>query len=108
MSLSDYISCTPREYIASKTSLEAKIVAIDKLIDAMILDTIDAEMNPPDWVSNAGTASYMMDDGQMRVNTVYRSVDAIVIGIKALERLKQIYVNRFNGPLTVTRGRLNY
>lgn len=92
---------TIKEYIQSKCSLDAKIIAIEALIDAMILSSLE-------YVENGGTMSYSMDDGQMKVSTQYRSVKEIGDGIKALERTLQIYVNRRNGNLTVLRSRLNY
>jgi hypothetical protein len=92
---------TIKEYIQSKSSLDSKIVAIEALIDSMILNSIDA-------IGNSGTASYSMDDGQMKVSTEYRSVDQIVAGVKALEQMLQMYINRRNGNITVLRGRLNY
>ncbi len=92
---------TISEYIQSKTSLDAKIAAIDLLIDNMIASAADA-------IDNSGTASYSFDDGQMKVMTQYRSVDEVMKGIQSLEKIKQIYVNRRNGNITVLRGRLNY
>tara|TARA_R110000782_G_scaffold190419_1_gene280304 strand:+ start:373 stop:660 length:288 start_codon:yes stop_codon:yes gene_type:complete len=92
---------TIKEYIQSKSSLDSKIVAIEALIDSMILNSIDA-------IGNSGTASYSMDDGQMKVSTEYRSVDQIVAGVKALEQMLQMYINRRNGNITILRGRLNY
>ena len=55
-----------------------------------------------------GTASYVMDDGQMKVTTIYRSVDDVIKGVEALQKLKQTYINRYNGHTTVLRGRLNF
>lgn len=95
------MECTVKEYIQSKDSLWAKICAIEALIDSMLLNMVDS-------VEVGGTASYMMDDGQMKVNTVYRSVKDVTAGIKALQQLKQTYINRHNGHTTVLRGRLNY
>ncbi len=92
---------TISEYIQSKTSLDSKIAAIDALIDQMITSAADA-------IDNSGTASYSFDDGQMKVSTQYRSVDEVMKGIASLEKIKQIYVNRRNGSITVLRGRLNY
>jgi len=95
------MECSIKEYIQSKSSLDAKIAAIESLIDAMILNSLEA-------IDNSGTASYSMDDGQMKVTTMYRSVKEISQGIKGLEQIKQIYINRRNGHLTVLRGRLKY
>ena len=89
------------EYIQSCSTLKSKIAAIDNLIDAMIINAAEA-------IDNSGTASYSMDDGQMKVTTNYRSVEEISLGIKHLEKIKQLYVNRLNGSITVLRGRLNH
>lgn len=93
--------CSIKQYIESKCTLRERILAIEVLIDSMLLNTVDA-------IGDSGTASYSLDDGQMKVMTQYRSTSDITKGIKALESLKQIYVNRLNGNITVLRGRLNY
>ena len=95
------MECTVKEYIQSKTTLLAKINGIEALIDSMILNTAEA-------IDNSGVASYSMDSGQMKVTTNYRSVEEVNKGIKALEQTLQMYVNRYNGRVTVLRGRLNY
>lgn len=95
------MQCTVKEYIQSKKSLDARIKAIELLIDSMLLNSIDS-------IDNSGTASYSMDDGQMKVSTEYRSIKDITAGIKGLEQILQLYINRRNGSITVLRGRLNY
>lgn len=95
------MECTIKEYIQSKASLDLKITAIASLIDNMLLSAIDA-------IDTSGTASYSMDDGQMKVTTEYRSIEQITKGVKALESLQQLYINRRNGSVTILRGRLNY
>ena len=92
---------TVKEYIQSKDSLIAKITAIEALIDAMLLNTIDA-------IEDSGTASYTLDDGQMKVSTEFRSAKEIASGVLALEKLLNNYTNKYNGHITVLRGRLNY
>lgn len=92
---------TVKEYIQTKDSIAAKITAIELLIDAMLLNTIDA-------IEDSGTASYTMDDGQMKVTTDFRSIKEITDGVIRLEKLLHMYTNRYNGHLTVLRGRLNY
>lgn len=89
------------EYIESKCTLLERIKAIDSLIDSLLLVTVDN-------ISNSGTASLSMDDGQMKVNTTFRSVDEVSAGIFELEKIKQLYVNRYNGRGIVMRGRANY
>jgi hypothetical protein len=92
---------TVKAYIESKTSLMDRVLAIESLIDAMLLNMID-------FVSNSGTKEYTMDDGQIKVSTEYRSIDEVAEAVKGLEKIKNIYINRHNGYLTTLRGRKNY
>ena len=95
------MQCTIKGYIESKSSLAARILAIEALIDSMLLNAVDS-------VGDSGVRSYMFDDGQVKVQTEYRSFDEVLEGVKKLEKLKQMYVNRHNGALTVLRGRKNF
>jgi len=89
--------CTISQYIESKSSLLAKIQSIDNLISVMELKILDVS-------ESAAYDEYQMDDGQMKVRTKYRSVKDVMAGITGLEQLKQRYVNRYNGRITVLRG----
>ena len=93
------MECTVKEYIQSKPSILDKIKAIETLIDNMVVNSLEA-------VEVGGTASYSMDDGQMKVTTEYRSMSDISKGIKGLEQILQIYVSRYNGRVTYMRGNL--
>jgi len=79
-------------YISSKKGLREKISAINELIDAMILRTTEA-------IDDIGASvdEYSMDDGQMKVRTKFRNIDDVTMGINALEKIKQRYVNQLNG-----------
>ena len=92
---------TLSEYITSRASNKAKIEAIELLIDSMYDKMIDA-------IDDSGTASYTLDDGQMKISTEFRSLDQIIKGINALETQLQMYINRYNGRTNILRGRLNY
>ena len=92
---------TLSEYITSRESNRAKIDALQLLIDSMYAKMIDA-------IDDSGTASYTLDDGQMKISTEFRSLDQIIKGINALETQLQMYINRYNGRTTILRGRLNY
>ena len=91
-------TCTISVYLLSKTTLLAKICAIEVLIDTMVLRLTEAAAG-----QNAVIDEYSMDDGQMKVKTSYRSTDELVAGIYALERLKEIHINNFNGRGVVLR-----
>lgn len=85
-------------YLESKTTLLDRICAIEVLIEAMILKMADVTSG-----QNSVIDEYWMDDGQMKVKTSYRSIDDVQNGVKALERMKQIYVNKYNGRSFVLR-----
>ncbi|WP_300440733.1 hypothetical protein [Christiangramia sp.] len=97
------MECTARQYIESKKSLEARIIAIDALIDAMILSLADYAAG-----QNTAIEEYQMDDGQMKIRTRYRTPGDVDSGIKALERMKQMYVNRYNGRTFLLRDNRSF
>lgn len=86
------------DYLESKTTAADRIVAIENLIDAMILTISEAIEG-----SAASVSEYNLDDGQVKIKTVYRSIPDIEEGIRSLERIKQLYVNRLNGRQVVLR-----
>jgi len=91
-----FTTCTISVYIQSKSTLLEKINAIDDLITAMegkLLEGIDT----------ATIDEYWMDDGQMKVKTIYRSVADLEKGLEALLKMKQRYVNNYNGRMMVMR-----
>lgn len=92
---------TVSQYIESKTTLREKIESIDNLISQMELQALDA-------IGTSGTASYSVDDGQMKVSTEYRSMDDISKAINSLEKIKQRYINRHNGSVMILRSKSNY
>ena len=91
-------TCTISIYLQSKTSLLEKINAIDALIDTMLAKTAEVAGGQGSIISE-----YWMDDGQMKVKTAYRSIADVEQGITALEKIKQRYVNSFNGRGFVLR-----
>lgn len=88
---------TIKEYVESKPDILSKIKAIQNVIDAMELTLLDS-------VGSANYSEYQLDDGQMKVKTTYRSPKDVTAGITELEKLKQRYVNRYNGRCVVLRG----
>lgn len=88
---------TISQYVECRATLRDKIIAIDNLISAMELKLLES-------VDSANYSEYQMDDGQMKIRTMYRSPKDVTAGIQGLEVLKQRYVNRYNGRCTVLRG----
>ena len=90
---------TIAEYIASKEDLKAKIFAVDNMIDAMMLSMAEAIGGQAPTISE-----YNLDDGQIKIKTVYRSILDVKNGINALESLKQMYMNRLKGRNIILRN----
>lgn len=89
--------CTIVQYMESKTTLIAKIQAYDSLITAMEATILAA-------TTSGHLAEYEMDDGQMKVRARYRSLSEMNRALVGLEQIRQRYINRFNGRVTVLRG----
>lgn len=89
---------TLTDYLESKTSLQERIAAIDVLIDRMILTIGEAITG-----SAASVSEYSLDDGQIKIKTAYRSVPDIQEGIRGLETMRNLYINRMTGRQTILR-----
>jgi hypothetical protein len=91
---------TISEFIECKSKSLGKIEAVDAMIDALELKLLES-------IDSANYSEYQLDDGQMKVRTAYRSTAEVLNGINELEKLKQRYVNRYNGrTLTLRSGNL--
>lgn len=81
------------QYMESKESLMEQIILLDKLIKAhrqMMLDNVGK--------SNIERHAY--DDGQIRIDTVYRSPSAINNAITVMELEKKRKINELNQQST--------
>lgn len=86
-----YDSCG--RYIESQTSLQARINAIEAVIDVLILQQANT-------IANSGADNiqeYQLNDGQTIIREVYRGSAGIAKAIAAWEAAKQVYINRLNG-----------
>jgi hypothetical protein len=90
-------------YLDSIKETYDRIIAIDALIEKNIL-AIGAALDGP----GAGIAMYELDDGQVRIKTNYRSTTDIINANTALEKMKQLYVNRLNGRTTILRDKSTF
>lgn len=84
-------------YIECKSTVADKIKAINVLIDKFELKLLEVG-------DSVSYDEYQLDDGQMKVRTKYRSANDVLNAINNLEKLKQRYVNRLNGRVTVLRS----
>lgn len=88
---------TISEYIESRTTLASKIQAYDRIIAGLEATMLTA-------IESGHIKQYEFDDGMMKVRTEYRSVNDIANAMNGFEKLRQIYINRYNGRVTVLRG----
>ena len=72
---------------------------IEQLIDKMLLSIAEQSGGG----SLSGIAEYQLDDGQIKIKTAYNSISQVEAGINSLEKLKNIYINRMRGRVTVLR-----
>lgn len=93
-----YQTYTISGYLNTKSDLLGKIEAIDLLIDKMFTACAEAIDG-----AGSGIGQYSLDDGQVRINTTYRSVSEVKSGIDSLEQLKQMYLSRLRGRTTVLK-----
>lgn len=77
-------------YIDSATTLQAKIVRINAIITALETTALKA-------AETGNVTEYSLDDGQTKINTMYRSPIEVQKSIDAFESIKQRYVNQLNG-----------
>lgn len=91
----EYMSIT--QYFECKSKLIGKIQTYDLLIEGLETAMMTS-------IESGHIVQYEMDDGQMKVRTQFRSVKDITIAMDGFIRLRQDYINRYNGRATVLRG----
>lgn len=89
-----------KQYLTNARDLKERIVRLEQLIDAMILSTLNT-IDSPDY--NPNVSQYRLNDGQMIVETTYKSNSDVLGAIKELEKVKQLYMNQYNGRVMTSR-----
>ena len=88
---------TISQYIECKSKLIGKIATYDILIEKM-------ELSIAEGVVSGHLVQYELDDGQMKCRAMYRNIGDMTKALSGLEQLRQRYINRLNGRVTVLRG----
>jgi len=73
-------------YIQSRTTILAKITAIEAIISALETTALTA-------ASTGNIDEYSLDDGQVKIKTTYRNVTQIAKSIQDFETIRQRYIN---------------
>jgi len=84
-------------YIENAANLEEKLQRIDNIIEALEERMLDVG------AENSSTASYSVDDGQVKISTSYTTVKQMAEGIAAFEFIRQRILNKLNGRGMVLR-----
>lgn len=92
-----------REYIQSKTTLDAKIAVCQQIIDNMQMLILEFSIN-----GNAGTGEYDLDNGQTKVKGTYRSVEDLARSVQAVETMMWRWINQRNGRMTRLSDQANF
>lgn len=85
------------QYVECKSKLIGKIATYDILIEGMEASLLEATVS-------GNISEYEMDDGQMKVRTRYRSLNDMNNALMGLIKMRQYYINKHNGRVTVLRG----
>jgi hypothetical protein len=84
-----------QQYIMSANTISEKIVAIDKVIEALFLLMLNPEVIEKNYISE-----YSLDDGQTKIRAVYRGIESITKTIDALNKMRIFYQNQRLGRRT--------
>lgn len=77
-------------YVVNAVTIQDKITRVDKIIDALMTTALIA-------AAKDNVTEYMLDDGQTKIQTMYRSASEVLSSIKSFEAIKQMYINQLNG-----------
>ena len=81
---------TIAEYIECKSKIIGKIATYDLLItkmeEAILTGAVSGHL-----------VQYELDDGQIKCRAQYRNIGTMVEAMTGLQRLRQMYINQFNG-----------
>ena len=83
-------------YIEGATGLVERLARIEAIIEALELMQVEV-------IGKSNVEEYQLDDGQVKIKTIYRSSEEIAKAIEAYEKLKQKILNRLNGRQIVLR-----
>lgn len=77
-------------YIASATDIKTKVARIDAIIDALWIVAADAAT-----VDNI--TEYSVDNGQTKIQAMYKSAAQVEASIQAFQKQRQFYINQLPG-----------
>ena len=91
---------TISQYVECKSKLIGKVATYDLLIESMEAAILEATVS-------GIYSEYEMDDAQMKVRSRFRSIGDLISALEGLRKIRQDYINRYNGRVTrLVGGRL--
>lgn len=84
-------------FFEQASKLIGKVATYDALISAFETAILESTVS-------GHLLQYEMDDGQMKVRVQYRNTKEMVTAMEGLIKLRQYYINKHNGAVTVLRG----
>jgi hypothetical protein len=88
---------TISHYFEEKSKLIGKVQTYDILIEALEKSILESTVS-------GHIVQTELDDGQMKLRVNYRKISDMVDAMTGLQKLRQGYINRYNGRITVLRG----
>jgi len=84
-------------FLQSCTTAQAKVSALDLIIDALLLASVDAG-------NTVDSQGYNLDDGQTKIKREYRSPSEIVDALTGFERMRNYYIAKCTGSVIQLRN----
>lgn len=81
------------QFFESKSKLIGKIATYDLLIEGMEKAILESTVS-------GHLIQYELDDGQMKVRSMFRSTKDMIGSMEGLIKLRQYYINKHNGRVT--------
>lgn len=77
-------------YVESCTTLQARIAAIDAIIDGLFTSALKA-------AEKGDVKEYWLNDGQVLIKTTYRNAEEVSKSILHFQKIRVMYENRLTG-----------
>lgn len=93
-----FVVFTETVYIESSSSLSERLTRIDAIIAALENRILTNAVNTSD------KEFYRLDDGQVKIETQYRSLESMAKAIEGYEVIRERILNKLNGRNFTLRG----
>ena len=88
---------TISHYFEEKSKILGKVATYDLLIEGLEATLLKS-------IESGYLVQYELDDGQIKCRSQFRKIDDLVKSMEGLQRLRQNYINRYNGRITRFTG----